>query len=91
MERDRDPSRVRHRIRLLFTWMKPFNGTKIAYMRFSNDCDRCFSQIDPRDKHDLLHYVISQLNQGEFPIVLGTDYRSWEDLKRLLMNIFKFV
>lgn len=76
------------RYKNVITWIRPFDGSLERYMRFSNDCDKCFRVIDPRDYADLLLYVTAQLDEERFAFLLGTQFRTWKELKKCLDEHF---
>lgn len=74
--------------KIVITWIKPFDGTKRRYMRFSNDCDRCFASIKKVRYGDLINFVLSQLDEEEFMVIVDTKFETWEELKKALDEHF---
>lgn len=73
----------------VITWMRPFDGSKEQYMQFSNDCDRCFKAVENWKIPDLINYVLSKLNSENFAFTLGTDFKTWSELKKALDEHFR--
>lgn len=72
----------------VITWIRSFDGSFEKYMRFANDCDICFKAIRPTEYADLLFYVRKQLDENKFAFLLGTDFQTWEVLKKSLDEHF---
>lgn len=72
----------------VITWFKHFDGTVKTYIRFAIDCDRFFKVIQKKSYKSLIFYVISQLDNSQFPIVIGKEYNTLEELKRSLDEHF---
>lgn len=73
----------------VITWIDSYDGSRDQYLSFSSDCDRCFAAIDPREACDLINFVLKFFDVRKFPLVRGTTYRSWAELKKALDEHFR--
>lgn len=73
----------------VISWIRPFDGSLEKYMRFSNDCGKCFRRICPSEYENLLCYVQKLLDESQFSFLLGAEFCSWRDLKKCLDEHFK--
>lgn len=75
--------------KIVVTWVRPFDGTKEGYVRFSEVCDKAFKSILSSDYSSLMFYVLSFLNPIEYPFTHGVCYSTWQDLKKALDEHFE--
>lgn len=73
----------------VITWIDSYDGSRDQYLSFSSDCDRCFAAIDPKEASDLINFVLKFFDVRKFPLVRGTTYRSWAELKKALDEHFR--
>lgn len=73
----------------VISWIRSFDGSLEKYMRFSNDCARCFKKINPSEYQFLLCYVQGLLDENVFSFLLGAEFSTWGDLKKCLDEHFK--
>lgn len=73
---------------VVISWFRKYNGSREKYSQFVFDCERAFRKIEPKSYECLMDYVISMLDNAEFPEVHGTFYTKWESLKLVLDEHF---
>lgn len=76
------------RYKEVISWIGKFDGTATGYKGFASDCDTCFKKIEKKSYASLLMYVKTLLDKNRFAFLLGTDIRTWEDLRKLLDEHF---
>lgn len=70
----------------VISWIKDYDGSFSKYMRFSNDCNMAFEKINKDEYGALLCYVQKQLDESKFAFLLGAEFRSWKELKKLYLD-----
>lgn len=73
----------------VITWIRPFDGTKTDYIQFSNDCDRAFRAVEEAKVRDLINFILTKLPTSKFAFTLGTEFITWDELKRALDEHFR--